>query len=319
LGLSSAPLRVGAEPVALTYGAGHLWVANRRDNTVQAIDPVQLPSAPLKSDPTPRALLAMNDRLWVSSDSALRSLRLTDGQWGPTIPLTSPTSMTQDGRRLWVVSSRSPSGTLAAIDPTSNAVTLERTFDWSISKVLFAQHRLWAATDDGLKAVDPTTLAILSNTPVTPRDMIFDGKQLWICDWEAVRLIDPESGVVRNSIPAGYDLVRLAFDGTRLWTISYPGESSLGILVAIDPATGKSENFDFGGSHPFDLIFDGRYLWIAYSSDNRVQAIDPVTQMSLVTIPVGNNPMSLVFDGKRIWVVNRDDSNLQAIYPTPRE
>lgn len=178
LGLSSAPLRVGAEPVAMTYGAGHLWVANRRDNTVQAIDPVQLPSAPLKSDPNPRALLAMNDRLWISSDSALRSLRLTDGQWGPTIPLTSPTSMTQDGQRLWVVSSWSPSGTLVAINPVSNIVMTERTFDQSVNKILFAQNRLWVATNDSLTAVDPNTLAILSNTPVTPRDMIFDGKQL---------------------------------------------------------------------------------------------------------------------------------------------
>lgn len=149
--------------------------------------------------------------------------------------------------------------------------------------------------------------------------MIFDGEQLWICDWQAVQSIDPDTGNVYKSIQVGYGLDRLAFDGTRLWTISYPGESSLGILAVTDPATGKSENFDFGGSHPYDLIFDGRYLWIAYSSDNRVQAIDSVTQMRLVTIPVGNNPMSLVFDGKRIWVVNRDDSNLQAIYPTPRE
>lgn len=124
---------------------------------------------------------------------------------------------------------------------------------------------------------------------------------------------------MRNSISVGYDVVRLAFDGTRLWTISYPGESSLGLLAATDPATGKSENFDFGGSHPSDLIFDGRYLWVAYSNDNRVQAIDPATRASLVAIPVGNNPMSLVFDGKRIWVVNREDGTLQAIYSTPRE
>jgi DNA-binding beta-propeller fold protein YncE len=52
---------------------------------------------------------------------------------------------------------------------------------------------------------------------------------------------------------------------------------------------------------PWDLAFDGQYLWITEASS--VRRIDPVTNTYVGSpIAVGDTAYRLVFDGRYIWV-----------------
>ena len=67
-GSISSVVPVGAQPAALTSGAGALWVANLGDRTVTRVDPVSGKTAPAIPVPsTPVGIAAMKNTVWVTS------------------------------------------------------------------------------------------------------------------------------------------------------------------------------------------------------------------------------------------------------------
>ncbi len=71
-GPAGPPVRVGREPVALTHGAGAIWVANRGDGTVTRIDATtgRIVGGPVTTGGRPAAVAFGAGALWVADPAA---------------------------------------------------------------------------------------------------------------------------------------------------------------------------------------------------------------------------------------------------------
>jgi YVTN family beta-propeller protein len=321
-GMESALIPVGGDPLAVTAARGRLWVAQRADNTVKAIVPMAIPSAPVEVGVGAAMPLAAGDRLWIANPPghSVVAIDLTDGAVGvPIWTENQPTALAYDGQWLWVANFTTQ--TVQAITPATGDKGPAIEVDGSPTRLAFDTQRLWVAYGDKpvVQALDPDTGEVLSTIPVDDgvADMIFDGERLWVSyDSLNVQAIDPRSGAKDDPIEVGVYLGALVFDGGRLWVTNQLATTTFGNVKAVDPATQEVRESDSGGNSPAGLASDGQRLWVAYLEDNAVQAIDLATGSRVITILVGREPVGLAFDGKRVWVANMEDGTVQAIYPT---
>ncbi|MDW8325960.1 MAG: hypothetical protein RMK99_05285 [Anaerolineales bacterium] len=86
-------------------------------------------------------------------------------------------------------------------------------------------------------------------------------------------------------------------------------------VQAIDPATGAVRQTVKVGRRPGALAFDGRYLWVVSQLDDTLQAIDPSTLAVVREIQTDDRPAALVFDGAKLWVTNYSRNQVQAFDP----
>ncbi len=315
---------VGALPRALAFDGTRLWVANQRDNTVQAIDPTTGSlGTPIQVGKDPFALTFDGIRIWVanSGDNTVQMIDPVTGVAGTPVPVgNGPSALAFDGMRLWVANPRD--NTMQAINPATGIVGASIVVGRIPSALVFDGTRLWVANwrDDTVQAID-ATIGIIVYAPIPvgngPSDLVFDGVRLWVANTvdNTVQAIDPATGMVDAPIPVGNGPSALAFDGTRLWVANQRDNT----MQVIDPITGIIDASIVVGSFPSALAFDGTRLWVASIDDSTVQAIDPAIGVASAPISVGAFPQSIVFDGMRLWVANSDDGTVQSIDPTTGE
>lgn len=187
-------------PTGLAFDGKHLWLADRKDQTISAIDPltgelaIQIPSPAY----WPTGLAFDGEALWCSDVKG--GIPLSENYHGLVYrvepgsgkvlkvipaPTNRPRDLAWDGKYLWCVDEK-------------------------------ADEIIQFSPDDG------TTIKTLPSPATDPRGLAFDGKYLWVSDrlLDEIYMVDPANGQVLIITDAPGPFTRgLAFDGTRLWAV----------------------------------------------------------------------------------------------------
>jgi len=164
-------------------------------------------------------------------------------------------------------------------------------------------------------AAHPGAVIDSLQTPYScPTGLTFDGKNLWVADHKADRIVclDPENGSVLREIPSpGHWPMGLAWDGNYLWNVDLRQKK----IFRIDPADGTIlkalySPFDY----PQGLTWDGSALWIGDPREDKIARIDrwDGTAVKIFTAP-SKNVHGLTFDGSYLWSSDRIDDEIHMV------
>ena len=265
---------VETDPSAVAAGGGSVWVANRRDATVTAIDPdtneVQATIPAGGSGPVGQGgpgLVFASGTLWVANATERQVARVDPGSDPIAVPVgASPTAVVAFQDTVWVAA-RTPSGggLLARINAPTNRVVRRIPLDHA-----------------------PTGLAI------TP-----DGGSVWVATTgdDALRRIDTRAGRVVKRIELPQTPDQATYGDGAVWVTSRGNA-----VLRIDAATSKVEPIPVGNG-PSGIAFGADRVWVANSRDGTVSAIDPQTNL-VGTRRLGFRPVAVavVADQPAVWV-----------------
>jgi len=191
---------------------------------------------------------------------------------------------------VWAISFRE--GSIARIDPSSDAVVLNERLGAGAATALSAGPQLWVGgygmgSSSKLFRVDPSTGDAIAE--VSPGQMCCDlaagADRIWAIDPGGDLLgIDPMRRRVADRFPVPFDAdvhTNVVFGGGSVWV----GSDGMA-LSQIDPATGSIERtIDTGGGPPF--LAHGGLVWGA--APERLWAVDPGTGEVVRSIPLDDS------------------------------
>jgi YVTN family beta-propeller protein len=267
----AAAVAVGAEPGAITFGSGALWVANVDDQTVSRVDPhtlQTLAAIPLKQPPT--GIAATDGSVWAVTSSPSADY-VTANRIDPrfnsvdrtvrvaNIAPTTPAAITARGDTVLLAPY---SGEITQVSVNSGAVLRRVDPNASPSDVAFGDGAIWVTDKEAneLVRIDPTGLT--TSTPVgdEPEDVAVGAGGVWVADTgdDQVKRIDPRTDDVTASIPVGRE--------------------------------------------PLGLTVGAGSVWVANSGDGTVSRIDPRTARVIATIQIGGSPQAITVAAGKAWV-----------------
>ena len=219
---------VGARPVAITSGAGGLWVANLDDESVTRVD--------------------------ASSRQAVRTIPIGD----------APTALAATKSAVWVAGGN---GGLSKIDPRYDRVASKRSlapgfFGGSVQPTLSAFGSLWVADPDGVVVrIDPVSGRKLGSVGVgnDPSAIAAGAGSVWVTNSSdgTVTRIDPAT-LVPTTIPVGHRPVAIAVNPAGAW-IANEGDNT---VVRVDTGTNAVAGTTPVGEGPTAVVATPtRYGW----------------------------------------------------------
>ncbi len=155
-------------------------------------------------------------------------------------------------------------------------------------------------------AHDPITTDAIESFPVghTPRDLAFDGRNLWVVNLgsDSVTKLSLD-GLRVGEFPAGTLPQALTFDGRHVWVAT-----SFGEVIKLSRDGRVLLNVQVGGILT-SIVFDGRYIWVAGATNGLIAKIHPAGRIEGI-YDVGVKPVDLLYDGHYIWVANEGNDTL---------
>jgi YVTN family beta-propeller protein len=273
-----AAVAVGTDPAAVVGGGGLVWVANRRDGTVTAIDPganrVQQTIPASGSGPADQGgpgLTFAAGSLWVANADRRRVVRVEPGADPTTLPMdASPIAIAAapDADVVWVAGrTRSGGGLLARIDARTNQVA---------QKAFSVPHA-------------PSGLAVTAG-----------GETVWLITTKdrTLRSFDPRTREPGKPVKLRLAPDQVALGDGAVWVTS----SSNNTVLRIDPATATAKEIRVGNG-PSGIAFGADRVWVANSQDGTISAIDPQTNQ-VATRRLGFRPaaVAVVAEQRAVWV-----------------
>ena len=186
-----------------------------------------------------------------------------------------------------------------------------------IHGVTFDGERVWFATGDTLRALDPESGEVLRSIDVAAHaGTAFDGKHLYQIAEDTIQKIDPATGHVLATIPApgnGGDS-GLAWAEGSLWVGEYQARK----IHQVDPETGKVLRSIETNRHVTGVSWVDGELWHATweSDESDVRRIDPKTGKVLekLDMPAGVGVSGLESDGgDRFFCGGGDSGTVRAV------
>ena len=239
----------------------------------------------------------------------------------------NPSDIAFDGQNIWVVDNGligNDGPTITKINPDTNEILFTDELEGSPSDVIYDGVNIWIGGSI-LHKVSPSsnTIDVVATEAV---NLTFDGAHIWgVTEWLGQELvkINPVTGSVLSTINVGQDIHGIASNGNYLW-VSQPFDDT---ISKIDIAANRVidtfpikvakpgkwfdwvsdtvfEYSDYEIDRPWDVEFDGRYLWVAHLNDASISKIDIANNQVLENISIGEHPQDIEFDGSYIWVVN---------------
>lgn len=147
-------------------------------------------------------------------------------------------------------------------------------------------------------------------------NLLFDGSNIWVTNGinnKLTKLTISDGNITSYFLlqGAGAKNKGMAFDGTDLWVTNELGNNVSRFRIS----EGKEFNCngtDPGGAAtpcpvgdgPSNIIYDGKYLWVANNNGDSVSQLwgNIGTVAKTIGLGVGNHPTDLVFDGTYVWV-----------------
>ena len=259
---------VGGEPAGLAFGAGSLWVADRRDRSVLQINPaVDRVVHTYTVGNAPRAVAAAFGSIWVASevDPAIARIDLARGRVTGKVDLAAnPTALAVSRDALWAASEEA--GTVYRIDPRSGTVVKPIKVGNGPVGLAVGAGAIWVLNrqDATVSRIDPATDTVTGLVDVgrDPSAIAAGKSGVWVANGGegSVWRIDPESVRVTDKFPIGSSPSALALAGDRLWTAALPS-----------PASHRGGTLRVEGQVTFCKCFDpgsfGTHDWMALSYD----------------------------------------------------
>ena len=186
-----------------------------------------------------------------------------------------------------------------------------------IHGVTFDGERVWFATGDTLRALDPESGEVLRSIDVAAHaGTAFDGKHLYQIAEDTIQKIDPATDHVLATIPApgnGGDS-GLAWAEGSLWVGEYQARK----IHQVDPETGKVLRSIETNRHVTGVSWVDGELWHATweSDESDVRRIDPKTGKVLekLDMPAGVGVSGLESDGgDRFFCGGGDSGTVRAV------
>ncbi len=146
--------------------------------------------------------------------------------------------------------------------------------------------------------------------------LTFDGKNLWVADHEADKLVcvDPKTGAtIKELLSPGFWPMGLAWDGKYLWNADWKQKK----IFQVDPSDGAIlKTIDAPGDNPQGLAWDGKTLWVSDPKAREIMKIDlsDGTAVQSFQAPAGS-PHGLTFDGTYLWCSDRMADEIHMIDP----
>jgi YVTN family beta-propeller protein len=262
-----AQVPVGSQPDGVAFGEGAVWVANRADNTVSRIDPIQrLVVQTIDVGAGPGALAVGFGSVWVANgdERTVSRINAATNRVVQTIVVGSgPSGVATGAGAVWVTNSID--GTLARIDPSSGSVTASYDVGGSPTGIAADNTSVWiAASDRGVVTrFDPTTGQVVSLVGVgnSPRALAITNGAVWVANAldGTVSRIDSASAHVTATVEVGQGPSGIAVDSNGgIWVAS----AFDGAAYHIDPRTNQPARYAIG-SAPQALVTTGDEVWLS--------------------------------------------------------
>jgi streptogramin lyase len=175
--------------------------------------------------------------------------------------------------------------------------------------------------------IDPSTGTIDSTIPgldisrglfIRPCMAVGEGG-VWVFDGPAVTHVDPDHGTVEKfSAPhqAAFPLRSIAVGlGDLVMPNSGPGETAVGALSQIDPATHRIRTIEFPSlGAPTGLAIGSGAIWETFSGGILLR-IDPRTLEIVSRFDLGGNVDALAVDAESVWVGDTLGSTVRFVDP----
>jgi YVTN family beta-propeller protein len=201
--------------------------------------------------------------------------------------------------------------TLVAIDPRTNRVVASVPVGAGPDAVVAVAGSLWVANldDATVSQVDTRLGAVVRTIAIgrAPTGLAAGRGGVWTVAAAAgagarARLIDARFDEVTRTIEAqDLALARapagIAAGGGSLWIV--PG--GVGMLVRVDPATGRQTRIDTRTCCPSAVAFGAGAAWVADGYVDTVTRVDPENVASAI-IPVGHGPSAVAADDDGVWI-----------------
>ena len=270
-GSIAATVPVGARPVAITSGAGALWVANLDDQSVTRVD--------------------------TSSRRAVRNIPVGD----------APTALAASKGAVWVTDR---TGDVSKIDPRYDRLTLTRTLaaassffsGAAVRPTLAAFGSIWVVDPDGhVSRIDADSGRIMGSVGVGngPSAIAAGAGSVWVTNSAdgTVTRIEPTT-LVPTTIPVGHGPAAVAVNAAGVW-IANAGDN---MLVRVDPDTNAVAGATRVGEGPTAVLATPAALWVANGRDGTVMRLDPRSGEVEKKIRLGGTPNAFASAGEHVWV-----------------
>ena len=269
-GSIAATVSVGARPVAITSGAGALWVANLDDESVTRVD--------------------------LSSRQAVRTIPIGD----------AATALAATRTAVWVTDG---SGRVLKIDPRYNRVTSTRSLaaagsflPGTVRPALAAFGSIWVVSPDGhVSRIDADSGRGMGSVGVGngPSAIAAGAGSVWVTNSAdgTVTRIDPAT-LVSTTIPVGHGPAAVAVNAAGVW-IANAGDNR---LVRVDAATNAVAGGTRVGDGPTAVLAMPTALWVANGRGGTIMRLDPRSGKVNKTIRLGGTPDALASAGGQVWV-----------------
>ena len=265
---------VGARPVAITSGAGSLWVANLDDRSVTRVDASSGRAVrTISVGKTPTALAGTRTAVWVAD--ATGDVSSIDPSYDR---LSSRLHLATLGPGCCLYAASTPTPTLAAFG--SIWVTDPNGY---VSRVNPRSGRRTALVDVGN---DPTGITAGAGS-------------VWVTNGTdgTVTRIDPAT-LLTTPIPVGHGPAAVAVNAAGAW-VADAGEDK---VVHVDVGTNAVTGTTHVGAGPTAIVAMPTGLWVANGGDGTVMRLDPRSGKVTRTIHLGGTPDALATAAGKLWV-----------------
>ncbi len=107
--------------------------------------------------------------------------------------------------------------------------------------------------------------------------------------------------------------VSIAYDGQRIWTANFRGDSVS--IITLNPTSVTTVTAGF--NRPRSIIYDGSNIWVTDRglAFGRLFKLDSSGNI-LLSVDIGSTPNFPAFDGTNIWVPNRSSNTVSVVRAT---
>jgi streptogramin lyase len=219
---------------------------------------------------------------------------------------------------IWITSG--PSGTVARIDPTTDAVTDVITLPDPAAILAVGADSIWVTSAPGNRVtrIDPATDRIVGSLTSGERGAlgitVFDG-YVWVANHNgdptgSVAKVDPAKMEVVDLIPIGDEPdagpTLIAAGAGSIWV----GVQNINAVVRISPSTDTIVAIIRDRGACREIVADDQAIWVAGGcvAGPGVTRIDPATNtVTEVSNAIGNSP-AIALGGDSVWYATTDNS-----------
>jgi len=147
-----------------------------------------------------------------------------------------------------------------------------------------------------------------------PTAIAYGAGGVWVASAgdDSVERIDPQTGRVTGSAPAGREPYGVAVGEGLIWAVDFRGDT----LTRIDPRSMQVVGQPIRvGRGPADVVIADGAAWTANYEDDTLTRVDARTGERVATVRVGDGPVDVAAGFGAVWAANVEEDTLSRVSP----